>query len=125
MDKEVKKIWLAALRSREYSQGKGRLRRTYLAGGDGYCCLGVLCDLSIRHHNAASLWAEARYDGAGRAFKFNDEGDGYAGMPPREVTYWAGLALKDTEELSTINDKPRTPENDNFAHVIEFIESTL
>ena len=125
MDKEVKKIWLAALRGLEYRQGKGRLRRAFLMGEESWCCLGVLCDLSISHHNAASNWDGTSEPHIGRAFKFNDEGDGYAGMPPPEVMKWAGLGNTHANALSTINDYPNTPENENFAEVIQFIESTL
>lgn len=41
MNKEIKKLWIEALRSGKYKQGKGKLKR------DGkYCCLGVLCAIS-------------------------------------------------------------------------------
>lgn len=40
MDKELKKRWVAALRSGEYNQGRYTLRSR-----DGFCCMGVLCDL--------------------------------------------------------------------------------
>lgn len=43
MNPEVKAKWIAALRSGDYVQGQGALRR-----GDKYCCLGVLCDLKLR-----------------------------------------------------------------------------
>ena len=49
MNKQVKRLWLDALKSRKYPQGKGRLKR-----GDSFCCLGVLCELSILHHNTSS-----------------------------------------------------------------------
>lgn len=35
-----RKKWIAALRSGAYAQTKGRLRNA-----DGFCCLGVACDL--------------------------------------------------------------------------------
>ena len=124
MNKEVKKLWLDALKSRKYAQGKGRLRKTSL-GSDCFCCLGVLCDLSISNHNAASRWSEVPSFGITRKFKFNDEGDGYAGLPPYEVMNWAGLTTSVAQNLSMINDHPRTLENDHFAEVIESIESTL
>jgi hypothetical protein len=38
MDPELKAKWVAALRSGEYQQTTGQLRKR-----DGYCCLGVLC----------------------------------------------------------------------------------
>ena len=40
---EVVKLWVAALRSGEYEQAQGQLW-----SGDGFCCLGVLCDLAAR-----------------------------------------------------------------------------
>lgn len=39
--KDIKK-WCAALRSGKYQQGKGQLQTK-----DGYCCLGVACDVFI------------------------------------------------------------------------------
>ena len=41
--KEVRIAWVAALRSKTYTQGKERLRIR-----DEYCCLGVLCDLAVK-----------------------------------------------------------------------------
>jgi hypothetical protein len=41
MKPEVKQMWLEALRSGKYKQGKRQLR-----DGNKFCCLGVLCDLS-------------------------------------------------------------------------------
>jgi hypothetical protein len=40
MNKEWKAKWVSALRSDRYQQDTG-----YLRTDDGYCCLGVLCDL--------------------------------------------------------------------------------
>lgn len=40
MNTKLFQEWLIALRSDQYEQGSGRLRR-----GDTYCCLGVLCDI--------------------------------------------------------------------------------
>jgi hypothetical protein len=41
MNPELKQKWLAALRSGEYKQARGYLKTEF-----GYCCLGVLCDVS-------------------------------------------------------------------------------
>lgn len=51
MDAEIKKRWVEALRSGEYSQGKGALRAQ---SADSYCCLGVLCDLAVK--DGAAGW---------------------------------------------------------------------
>lgn len=43
MNPQVKQLWVDALRSGDYSQGKGHLNK------DGkFCCLGVLCDLAVK-----------------------------------------------------------------------------
>ena len=42
MNPEIKKKWVDALRSGNYGQDKEHLRTT-----DGFCCLGVLCDLAV------------------------------------------------------------------------------
>src|SRR5580698_2612557 len=42
-DQEVKRKWVADLRSDKYTQGYGKLR-VHIAGIDKFCCLGVLCD---------------------------------------------------------------------------------
>lgn len=42
---EARKVWVDALRSGEYKQGYNRLET---AQGT-YCCLGVACDLYIKH----------------------------------------------------------------------------
>ncbi len=49
-DIENMRLWVAALRSGEFAQGRKRLAQS----GDGgatwrYCCLGVACELAIRH----------------------------------------------------------------------------
>lgn len=41
MKAKVKAAWLEALRSGKYQQTHARLKKP-----DGYCCLGVLCDIS-------------------------------------------------------------------------------
>lgn len=40
LDADLKAKWVAALRSGEYRQAKNALKTA-----DGYCCLGVLCDI--------------------------------------------------------------------------------
>lgn len=43
MNADVKAKWVAALRSGNYEQGEGALQTV-----NGFCCLGVLCDLAVR-----------------------------------------------------------------------------
>lgn len=43
MDSRVKHLWIDALESGDYKQGREALRN-----GDSFCCLGVLCDLYLK-----------------------------------------------------------------------------
>ncbi|MEU7863451.1 hypothetical protein [Nonomuraea sp. NPDC049141] len=120
MNSEVKTEWLAALRSGEYKQAKGKL---YDLKTDGYCCLGVLCDL-----------AEKR----GLIKRVVDESDGTVWFGPsftvvedETVRAWAGLAdsnpsLPDPDDdffgysAAGLNDEGYT-----FAQIADLIEKHL
>jgi hypothetical protein len=43
MKADIKERWVAALRSGEYRQAEG-----YLRTEEGFCCLGVLCELAVQ-----------------------------------------------------------------------------
>lgn len=81
MNPEVKILWLEALRSGRYLQGKGALRK-----GDAYCCLGILCDLHAQAHGFR--WDPYGIDTNGSRHHryFLHSG----GLPP-EVQAWAGV----------------------------------
>lgn len=52
MNPEVKELWLSALRSGEYVQGKNLLHKSYPKKpdkADEFCCLGVLCDIAVKN----------------------------------------------------------------------------
>lgn len=49
--KEARKLWVRALRSGKYKQARESLRN-----GDGYCCLGVACDLYMKHVSHRDAW---------------------------------------------------------------------
>lgn len=51
MKKEIKDLWVAALRSGDYAQGANALRTQ-----DVFCCLGVLCDLSGKTYAHSDLF---------------------------------------------------------------------
>lgn len=42
MNKQIKKLWLAALRSGKFKQARDKLRAKNDDGSYAYCCLGVL-----------------------------------------------------------------------------------
>ena len=97
MKKEIKALWVEALRSGLYRQGKAALRPTDTGkvGPDGkwgsFCCLGVLCDLMPKME-----WVDCadEVEGFPRAdYKDKDEVQierTWAGIP-ESVQRWAGL----------------------------------
>lgn len=80
MDKTIKADWLTALRSGEYEQGTG-----YLKKGNQYCCLGVLCDLAVK----AGVIEAPELDGdIDRVYLY----DGNLGSLPNPVMKWSGVS---------------------------------
>lgn len=72
---EVYELWLKALRSGEYQQTTGRLRKS---GPDaGFCCLGVLCDLARK--DGGDDWAPAGYY-KNRSDRLTSQFKGFMGM---------------------------------------------
>lgn len=102
--KEVRQLWVKALRSGEYKQGKSCLRTN---DGGQYCCLGVLTDLAVKN-------------------KVIPEFTGLAGMNnilDRDVMRWAGLSDEygsygDYQTLTRLND-----EGCNFDRIASVIEA--
>lgn len=74
---EARKLWVEALRSGKYQQGREVLRR--FDGFDHqFCCLGVACDLFAAHEGALS-WS------------LTDSFDGQTQILPVAVRNWLGL----------------------------------
>jgi len=70
MKPEIKKKWTEALKSGEYKQSSG-----FLQNQNGFCCLGVLCDLYAKENRI--IWKEELL--------------GHRTVLPVEVMRWAGL----------------------------------
>jgi hypothetical protein len=116
MNREIKKLWVDALRSGKYRKGKGYLKHTKSDGEVYYCCLGVLCELSPSEGRRLP-------DGV---YEFRD---GMSAYPPQEVKEWAGLVRDnprvpwrgDTATLADINDNTEA----SFADIADLIEKEL
>jgi hypothetical protein len=81
MNPQVKEKWLSALRSGDYQQ-----TQRYLHKEDGFCCLGVLCDLYGKEHNVEWNLAVAE-DEDRNYYRFQD----YLASLPLSVMEWAGV----------------------------------
>lgn len=89
MKPEIKKIWVDALRSGKYQQGKGCLYR------DGkFCCLGVACEEAVK----AGVEVEKYCDDQGRISY-----DTVALTLPSSVRTWMGLKNNDPRVQTTLN----------------------
>jgi hypothetical protein len=81
MNPEIKEKWINALRSEEYQQTQDNLKTD-----EGYCCLGVLCDIYAKENNVD--W-EKDFD---EYTMF-----GYVRKLPHHVVKWAGLNSQSPE----------------------------
>jgi len=110
MNPEVKKLWIEALRSGNYSQGKFSLRTK----DDKYCCLGVLCELAVKSEiiPPATL--------AHRENPYNYHYDGQNKNPSKKVREWSGLDSR-IGELIGMNDHC----NKTFPEIADWIEENL
>jgi len=110
MNEQVKQKWLSALRSGDYQQTKN-----YLHTDNGFCCLGVLCDLYGKEHNVEWELADD-----GNNYEFQD----YPSFLPLPVVEWAGVesycpSIPGTS-LVTLNDMGST-----FNEIADWIEEHL
>jgi hypothetical protein len=101
--KEHRKLWIEALRSEKYEQTK-----YYLKNDEGFCCLGVACDISN-----ISEWI---IDGDGLPSYM-----GLTNYLSIEMKNWLGISEYDVSILAIMNDK----ENQSFNEIASFIEKNI
>lgn len=115
MNETIKKQWIEALRSGNYTQGTGALHKRSSDGLDTFCCLGVLCVLAV---DAAAIRAPVGVV-VDRMLYGDDEHGGYL---PKAVREWAGIgsedgSLRNGDNLATHNDNGAT-----FMEIADIIE---
>ena len=84
MKPEIKEMWIEALLSDDYQQGKHNLCQDNNDGSKSWCCLGVLTDLAIK--NGVSIDIERSLDDS-NVYTFDNEAEGL----PRAVREWSGI----------------------------------
>lgn len=120
LDPWIKEQWLQALRSGQYTQGTGALKRPALLPeerieGDNpaerFCCLGVLCDVYARTHPKAR-W-KYNYGEPGETFR--PTGEDYehtsATQLPAEVARWAFGLTKNFVYVPSDYEDPKCGEH--------------
>lgn len=90
-DKVNMRLWVAGLRSGEFTQGRQALKKRQFGGTYVHCCLGVACEVAMR--NGVVLEQifppeNTEYEGV----KFEDGG---TSTLPTKVSQWLGLASGD------------------------------
>ena len=123
MKKDIKKAWVAALRSGQYLKGVAALR----SKDNKFCCLGVLCNLHAQAHPeiAAEQQHPHRYLGASAYLpKEVQEWAGISGDNPEvKQTSWIGSegsSLTSLASLASINDS-----GVSFSEIADLIETQL
>lgn len=90
MNPEVKALWIEALLSGDYKQGKSWLKQVHDDGPAEYCCLGVLCDLAEKAGIVTST--EESTTQGGRVVRYSSSGnEEYSEVTvlPKTVADWA------------------------------------
>ena len=107
--KEVRKLWVEALRSGEYKQGKYNLHKK-----DEFCCLGVLCELAVKEGvtNVTKSGVDFLYEGHSISL-------------PNSVVSWSGLRDRCGQfgktSLMALNDYME--KGRSFSEIADVIES--
>lgn len=114
MKLDVLDEWVTALDSGEYPQTKGALK-----DADGYCCLGVLCEIAVKHGVIPPV--KHSVHPTGESYEYDDD---IVYLPAR-VQEWAGLKFHDPYaaglRLSTYNDE----DNLSFPEIAHLIRTHL
>lgn len=114
MDQNIKKLWIAKLRSGEIQQTKHALKNV-----EGMCCMGVLCELHRNMTNGPDWYTDTAFH------TYMDEQI----VLPLQVQKWAGLNNYNPEvghyALGAHNDgdKSRNIEPKTFAEIADLIEA--
>lgn len=119
MNPEPKRLWVEALRSGKFKQGKSALKQRCGDGEPEYCCLGVLCEVAIR------AGVNVRVREADGSESFLSTYDGQSGYLPRAVSDWAGLQgycpVLGEDTATHYNDA----EGKTFGEIADLIEQYL
>jgi hypothetical protein len=115
MNPQAKALWVEALRSDRYQQGRGRLRN-----GSRFCGLGVLVDVAVRAGVRMAEFVDAEgsvsYDGDGLGLPVAVQR--WAGLPTQNPFVMTGTGKRSVIDL---NDREGLP----FEVLADLIEANL
>lgn len=118
MRKKVKQLWVEALRSGKYEQGRGVL----CSSNNKYCCLGVLTEVYIeqmKKNRKKSKISKARISTTYREQYLVNGKTKATHLLPEVVAKWAGLTAGQRKWAMSMNDS-HTLDFSGIAQCIDF-----
>jgi hypothetical protein len=117
-DPELKAKWVAALRSGNYIQGSGRLKRKRWSAGNEpvtqFCCLGVLCDI-VKPDGWKDNISNYPYH------TFNEGKSTQEEYPNLNTMKEFGIYTSAVKKLASLNDDDKL----DFNKIADYIEKNL
>jgi hypothetical protein len=126
MNPEIKDRWTTALRSGDFTQGKGSLTFVYENGTQKDCCLGVLCKLAVTAGVIPPGELVPMVNTTRSPVAYGDQRA--EGLLPVEVVEWAGLSSDNPMVEKMGCYCPLTSLNDtgtSFAEIADLIDNSL
>ncbi len=109
MDSAIKTKWIEALRSGKYTQAMSGLRNC----NDGYCWLGVLCDILDPNAWSRQPWSSH--------YEFGRGNNRNAGTLPTYIKWDTGISSDTEAQLVEMNDIEKL----SFNQIADYIEKNL
>ena len=120
MNTDIKAEWVAELRSGKFPQGA-----RYLLADERYCCLGVLCEIALRHDVPLEV-RKVRQSGALADVEVVTSFDGLESALPSVVSQWADVSEFGNAPAYT-NDSLawRNDNGESFEQIADYIEENM
>lgn len=119
MNPEIKERWVAALTSGDYSQTSRKL-----GDENGYCCLGVLCEIAVQDGVVTKEVAKGFESETAVYFSAENPTDRESAVLPASVRNWAGLSHSNPSAYMKSEDIPVIVRTE-MLYVDETVEMTL
>lgn len=98
VNKKNMRLWVAALRSGEFTQGRGSLKQATKGAPPQYCCLGVACEVALRNGVELLETHHTTPDEGWTVWSF-DNANTYL---PRSVSEWLAVTRRDDPMVGRI-----------------------
>lgn len=99
MKEELAMKWADALESGEYKQSQHQLR-----DANGFCCLGVLCNLHALEHPEIAAAQDSIFEYMGSEGGLPDAVQNWANMNGNEGEFTGGVIVNNAVTLAQLND---------------------